>query len=406
MTHDDLSPALPPEAPASELPARVRALEVQVRDLEAREQRARALFDAVPVASLVLDAEGRIEEVNAAGAALLGLPPGEVRGRRLGEFAVPGSRPVLDRLLGRVFEAPVVRWGEVRLRHADGPPREVRLDAVAPGGGGEGEGQARRCHLTATDLAPSGPGRQAVDLEHTARVQAQGEELEQVVGAFIGQLQGPVGRAMSALRLLRRVLGDAPPGVARPLLHAERSTQQVLALLESVDRYMQVRHMGARLRRVDLNAVLREVLKELHGLLADRRVQLTGGPLPTVEGDSQALSVILTEYVSNALKFTRTRDEARLHFHVRETDTEYHVGLEDNGVGFDPNGGERLFRLFGRQHPSSAYEGSGLGLAVVRRVCERFGGRVWGEGRPGEGATFWFAWPRQPTLPTLPTQTD
>ncbi|WP_268239061.1 sensor histidine kinase, partial [Deinococcus malanensis] len=96
--------------------------------------------------------------------------------------------------------------------------------------------------------------------------------------------------------------------------------------------------------------------------------------------------------------YTRTRAEARLHLHVRETEAEFVIGVEDNGVGFDMRHKERLFRLFQRQHPSSVYEGSGLGLAVVRRVTERFGGRAWGEGAVNRGSTFWFAWPRQPTV--------
>lgn len=203
---------------------------------------------------------------------------------------------------------------------------------------------------------------------------------------------------MNVLGLLRRALGEPPEGVTRPLLHIERALQQIVALYESVDRYMQARGLQARIRPVDLNAVLREVLKDVRLLLADRNVQITHDPLPVVQGDSQALFLILNEYISNALKFTRTREEARLHILVEETDSAFHIGVRDNGVGFDPRGQGRLFRLFERQHPSSRYEGSGLGLAVVRRTCERFGGRVWGEGQPDQGATFWFAWPKRPVV--------
>ncbi|MFD1734431.1 ATP-binding protein [Deinococcus malanensis] len=232
----------------------------------------------------------------------------------------------------------------------------------------------------------------------TARVRALNDELEQVVTSVLQELYLPASRVMSALGLLRQALGDRIDDVEKPVLHVERGGQQLLAIIHSVERYMQARRFRTRLRTVDLRHVLHDVLQRNAPLLANRQVEITYDPLPTVMGDSQALTIILEEYIANALKYTRTRAEARLHLHVRETEAEFVIGVEDNGVGFDMRHKERLFRLFQRQHPSSVYEGSGLGLAVVRRVTERFGGRAWGEGAVDRGSTFWFAWPRQPTV--------
>jgi light-regulated signal transduction histidine kinase (bacteriophytochrome) len=159
---------------------------------------------------------------------------------------------------------------------------------------------------------------------------------------------------------------------------------------------MRARSVRARLRNVDLNHVLRDVLKDLGPLLAGRDVHVTGAALPTVLGDSQVLQVIVHEYVANALKFTRVRTQARLRVVLYETDTEYRIGLEDNGVGFNMRYKDKAFELFGRLHSAEDYEGIGLGLAVVRRLCERFGGRAWAEGKVDQGATFWFAWLKSP----------
>ncbi|BDP42169.1 hypothetical protein DAETH_21380 [Deinococcus aetherius] len=359
-----------------------------------------SLFDGAPVASFLLDGQGRILEVNRRGGALLGFDREALLGQPLGRFVAPASRPPLDALLKRVLDAPAVQSDEIEVPGAEGTPRALLLDAVAHGESG--------CYLVATDVTPYREAQRALQSGHadlsgqlrerTARARALNEELEHVVTSFIRQLQEPTSRAMNVLGLLRRALGEPPEGVTRPLLHIERALQQIVALYESVDRYMQARGLQARIRPVDLNAVLREVLKDVRLLLADRNVQITHDPLPVVQGDSQALFLILNEYISNALKFTRTREEARLHILVEETDSAFHIGVRDNGVGFDPRGQGRLFRLFERQHPSSRYEGSGLGLAVVRRTCERFGGRVWGEGQPDQGATFWFAWPKRPVV--------
>lgn len=172
--------------------------------------------------------------------------------------------------------------------------------------------------------------------------------------------------------------------------------QQTQGLLDSLKQYMQARTIRARPQHVNLNRVIREVLKDTADLRLDRDVQVSHMPLPSVVGDSRVLHIILHEYVANALKFTRVRSQARLHVLVKETDTEHWIGVEDNGVGFNMRQKEQVFDLFSRLHPSELYEGTGLGLAVVRSLCERFGGRAWAEGKVDQGATFWLAWPKTP----------
>lgn len=385
-----------------EVRQQLQALEAQVRALQNSQQA--VLFDEAPVPSFLLTSKGRIQAVNPLGAALVGLSREALLGLPFGSLLVPDARSHFAALLGQIFEAPVQRSGEVQLHWDSHPPIPVRLDMKASGG----DGRLDRCHLVVTDLTSHQEAQRtvrergdqsAVDGPLQAqmeRTQAVNEELGQVITSMLQQLQPPIGRVMSAVGLLRRTLDDRPERVGRLLLHIEQADQQLFAIIESVRRYMQAGQLRVWIRSVDLGAVLREVRKDVEPLLADRRVQLTHDPLPTLQGDSQVLQTILTEYVSNALKFTRMREPARLHVIARETETEYHIGVQDNGVGFDMEDMNRLFRLFQRGHPSKVFEGSGLGLAVVRRLCERFGGRVWGEGKVDQGATFWFAWPKEP----------
>ena len=396
---------LPPE-----VRQQVQALEAQVRDLQNSQQA--VLFDQAPVPSFLLTSEGRIQDVNPLGAALVGLAREALLGMQFGPLLVPDARPHFAALLAQVFEAPVQRSGEVQL-HWDGhAPLTVRLDLKASGG----DGRLDRCHLVVTDLTSHKETQRERLADHVtvngsfqgqlSRVRTLNEEFEQVITSTLQQLQPPIGRVMTALSLLRRIPDDRTERGDRLLLHIEQADQQLFAIIESVRRYMQARQVRVWIRTVDLGAVLREVLKEVEPLLADRRVQFTHDPLPTLQGDSQVLQNILTEYISNALKFTRTREQARLHVIVRETETEYHIGVEDNGVGFNTDDTDRLFRLFQRGHPSKVYEGSGLGLAVVRLLCERFGGRVWGEGSPDRGATFWFAWPKNIRIHQSPDHSE
>lgn len=349
-----------------------------------------ALFLDAPVPYFLLDAQGWILQLNRSGEQLLGEPGQACGGRPFAEWLDPDSRPLFDQWLGACQDGDPQR-GEVRLRSPDGPARHLRLDlwGTAP------------MRLLATDISDhreehAGLERQLE--EHAARVRDLNAELESVLVRTVQQLQAPATRAMNFLAVLRRALDPVPEAARRPLLNTERSIQQIIAIFSSIDRYIHVQRMRPQLRPVDLNRVLREVLRDVQPLMVDRRVEVTADHLPTVQGDSWGLFVVLNEYLSNALKFTRQREAARIHICVRETGEAYHIGVEDNGVGFDPRMQERLFTLFVRLHPSSTYEGSGLGLATVRQVCESFGGRAWGEGRPGEGATFWMAWPKQPVL--------
>jgi two-component system, chemotaxis family, sensor kinase Cph1 len=119
------------------------------------------------------------------------------------------------------------------------------------------------------------------------------------------------------------------------------------------------------------------------------------GPLPVVHGDPAMLHLVLRNLVSNAVKYTRPRQKAIIEIGCTETPDERVLFVQDNGVGFDPRYADKLFSVFQRLHSTEEFEGTGIGLANVRRIITRHGGRTWANGRVGEGATFFVALPRQ-----------
>jgi len=392
-----------PDTESTDLQARVRTLEA---DLQACEQRAMSLFGDAPVPYFILDAHGRIERVNAVACGLLGRAAEALIGKPFVQFTPVSARTTFARLLRQLDTDGLKQRGEVQVLHADGTPCEVQLDLSVQNAGGHSP--ARRILLVATDvtahrrahegLLSTNAVQEETLREQALQVRLLSQELESVVTVFIQQLHPPVARALNFLGFLRSALGDAANDALRPFVGAERSVQQILALLASMDRHMEARRMRVRLRPVDLNRVLAEVLKNATPAMADRRVTVSADVLPTVQGDSRALYIVLDEYVANALKYTKHREEARIRVRVHETASEFHIGVEDNGAGFNMRQKDRLFHLFGRLHPSNDYEGTGVGLVTVRRVCERFGGRTWADGKPDQGATFWFGWPKQPVM--------
>ncbi|ACO47445.2 ATP-binding protein [Deinococcus deserti] len=389
---------------ASEIQALQQQINTLEADLQACQHQGMTLFSEAPAPYVLLNSQGRIQDVNRAATGLLGRHREVLLGRHFSQFLTPASQGSFELLLGQAVGHGLSRRGEAQLNHADGSMFDVLLDLDAE----HIDGEFQRFRLVITDITAykqahagllDNTAAQQEQLEvHSARIRELNQELEQIVTVFIQQLHLPLTRALNFLGLTRRALGEVADEVNQPLLNTERAVQQIIALMASIERFMQMRSMRVRLRSVDLNSVLREVRKHSRPLMADRNIDITSEPLPTVQGDSRALYLILDEYISNALKFTKEKDPARIHVRVQESESEYHIGVEDNGAGFNMRQKDQLFRLFGRLHSSKVYEGSGVGLMTVRRACMRFGGRVWAEGKVNQGATFWFAWPKQPVI--------
>jgi light-regulated signal transduction histidine kinase (bacteriophytochrome) len=155
-------------------------------------------------------------------------------------------------------------------------------------------------------------------------------------------------------------------------------------------------HAGDReliLADIDLEALLGDVLEELTPSFAGRRVSVQMHELPHIRADTVAIRKVLLNLLANAIKFTRPRELAQIEIRATVTGNESICSVADNGVGFEPEYGHRLFGICQRLHDAEEFEGSGVGLGIVKRIIDKHGGRVWAEGSPGVGATFYFSLP-------------
>jgi light-regulated signal transduction histidine kinase (bacteriophytochrome) len=147
-------------------------------------------------------------------------------------------------------------------------------------------------------------------------------------------------------------------------------------------------------RQIDLNLLVQEVIQEFKFDFETRDIQWLINGLPQVNGDSSLLKAVLINLLSNAIKFTRLVKHAKIEIDHYLNDNEVVVFVRDNGVGFDQIYVGKLFGVFQRLHLKDEFEGTGIGLANVRRIVEKHGGKVWAEGKVGQGATFYFSLPR------------
>ena len=148
--------------------------------------------------------------------------------------------------------------------------------------------------------------------------------------------------------------------------------------------------------RVDLNSIVRQAQRDVTEAEPARSVDWVLGQLPTVPGDPTMLQLVFTNLLSNAFKYSRTRENATIEVGSRDgSSVEHIVYVRDNGVGFDMAYANRLFGVFQRLHRAEEFEGTGIGLANVQRIVSRHGGRVWAESELGQGATFYVALPKE-----------
>ncbi|HZI33750.1 MAG TPA: ATP-binding protein, partial [Candidatus Binatia bacterium] len=146
-----------------------------------------------------------------------------------------------------------------------------------------------------------------------------------------------------------------------------------------------------RRTNVRMNDLVTEVLREMSQDLQDRAIEWDISPLPDVHGDHALLKQVWVNLISNAVKYSRHRSPARIKIRCHENGSEeLEFSVQDNGAGFDMQYAGKLFGVFQRLHQTEEFEGTGIGLANIRRIIQRHGGRTWAEGKVEAGATFYF----------------
>ncbi|ADY27344.1 GAF sensor signal transduction histidine kinase (plasmid) [Deinococcus proteolyticus MRP] len=232
--------------------------------------------------------------------------------------------------------------------------------------------------------------------EQTQRLHEQNGELEAFTYSVSHDLRTPVRHIMGFNRLLRGNLGtEIDAKSERYLTVIDDATVRMNTLIDAMLDLSRTARATLKMGPVDLGSLVAEVRSELEAEEEDRAVVWEVAPLPQVTGDRATLHQAAVNLLSNALKYTRTREEAHIRVWAEERPYEWAVFVRDNGVGFDPHYSERLFGVFQRLHRADEFEGTGVGLANVRRIVARHGGTVSAESRLGEGATFGFTLPKQ-----------
>ncbi len=234
--------------------------------------------------------------------------------------------------------------------------------------------------------------RRATDLEFA------NQELEAFSYSVSHDLRAPLRHITGFAEMLRSHAREGLDAKGRRYLDTiGDSAKRMGALIEDLLLFSRVSRTQISLQKVPLQQVVEEVRRSLEKECQDRTIVWEISPLPEVSADLATLRQVIYNLLANAVKYTRKRTEAKIEVgSATETPGEFIFYIRDNGAGFDMRYADKLFGVFQRLHGATEFEGTGVGLAIVRRVIQRHGGRTWAEGAVDQGATFFFSLPKDP----------
>jgi len=229
-------------------------------------------------------------------------------------------------------------------------------------------------------------------IERTAQLENANRELEAFSYSVSHDLKSPLQHITGYAELLNKRAYEAIDGKSRQYLKSiADSAVRMRKLIDDLLSFSRMGRMEMLKRKTNLDSLVKEILRDFQADACGRNIDWRISPLPDVYGDSAMLRQVLVNLISNAFKFIKMRTNAVIEIGSACGEKgEVCVYVKDNGAGFDMKYVDKLFGIFQRLHSPTEFEGTGIGLANVRRIVNRHGGRVWAEGKVGEGATFYF----------------
>ena len=365
------------------------------RAVSLSEERYRSLILATSQIVWTMNSGGEFVEDMPMWREFTGQAPDEIQGRGWMDALHPDDRERIGELWSRSIRRRAPCNTEFRLRRHDGDYRYMSVHGVPVL---ERDGAIREWVGTCADITARVLAEEEVDklherlekrvVERTAELEAANRELEAFAYSVSHDLRAPLRAVDGFSRILLDEYGPQLPAEAQHYLEVARNNAvQMGELIDGLLSFSRLGRQPVRKQVVKTGDLVRQVLEDFRPERTGRQVEITVGCLPACAGDPLLLKQVFTNLLSNALKYTRTRDVAKIEIASADSKAYY---VRDNGVGFDMRYADKLFGVFQRLHKAEEYEGTGVGLAIVQRIIHRLGGRVWAESELNQGATFYF----------------
>ena len=346
------------------------------------DERFRLLLGAVrDYAIIMLDPQGRVESWNGAAERIFGYTAAEIVGQHVSRFLPAGMAPDAE-----LVAAERERFEEEALRVRKSG--ETFWADVVVTGIRDREGKLRGFAKVVRDVTE----RKLLDdelRENRARLAQSNRELQDFAMVASHDLQEPLRKVqMFGDKLRRRYAAELGDEGRDWLLRMTNAATRGQSLIQGLLAFSRVTTKAQPKISVDLEQTTREVVGDLEARIADAGGRVEIGALPTVQADPLQMRQLMQNLIGNALKFRRPDEPPVVRVEGEPSNGEVHIAVSDNGIGFDQKYVDRIFKLFQRLHERGAYEGSGMGLAICRKIVERHGGHITAQSEPGRGTTF------------------
>ena len=361
--------------------------------LSASEALYRQTFELATAGIAHIDLSGRFVSVNRRLCEILGYTEKELIGRAVKEVSHAEDRDLADsqRMRVRSGDRPSVRF-EKRYIRKGGQIVWVDL-AVALARDAQGHPQYEIALFD--DITARKAAEAALRGAHE-ELKRSNAELEQFAYVASHDLQEPLRMVSSYTQLLMRRYGDKLDGDAREFTaFIVDGATRMKQLIEDLLAYSRVGTRDKNFKPVEAESSLKRALTNLRAAIQDSGATVTQDGLPTIPCDEVQLAQLFQNLIGNALKFRKPDAAPAVHVGAADRGAEWEFTVRDNGIGIEPQYFERIFMVFQRLHDKGEYPGTGIGLAIVKKVVERHGGRIWVQSQLGAGTTFHFTMPKE-----------
>lgn len=229
---------------------------------------------------------------------------------------------------------------------------------------------------------------------YAAELERSNKELQQFAYIASHDLQEPLRTVSGFVELLRKKYqGQLDEKADKYISFAVEGAHRMSTLISDLLAYSRVGTQAVGFGPVDMNAVIKQAIDNLKVAIQESQAVITSDDLPEVTGDRTRLVQLLQNLIGNAVKFRKTDAQLQIRISAGAAENEWTFGIHDNGIGIKAEYFDRIFVIFQRLHPREAYAGTGVGLAICKKVIELHKGRIWVESKPGEGSSFYFSLP-------------
>ena len=379
------------------------------------------LYQSAPIGYFIFDENWVILEANLTGIRMLGTTKKQIVNKPLHAFVSPEFQDTFHLYRRKVLHSEYPETCQLMLKNNV----YVSIESITTSGGKKGksgeirsvftditerknveasfikelESKVEELKILNKDLEKEITERKRAEADikqRTADLESANTDLEGFSYTISHDLRSPLRAIEGFTRMLLKDIGDKlDPEAMRKFNVISRSSQKMGQLIDDLLSYSRTGQAAIHRHRIDMNVLADNIWKELQAGNADRDMEMKINALPPATGDRVMVRQVVSNLLSNAVKFTRGREHAIIEVSGSNSGGFNTYCIKDNGAGFDSRYYDKLFEIFSRLHSEKDYEGTGVGLAIAKKIIEKHGGNIWAESKPGGGAMFYF------TLPAL-----